>query len=100
MVRLTTSILDFHEDFVPALTLRGEAHLRLGLYDEARSDADHVIKLSQDSVEGRRIRAEVALLTGSPQIAILEAKAAIRVSGNDPMLVAIIEKANAQLSSR
>ncbi|HOR97889.1 MAG TPA: hypothetical protein PLZ74_05895 [Kiritimatiellia bacterium] len=103
VVRLTTSILDLKDDFAPAISLRAEAHLLLGFYDEAKCDADHALKLSTDkeiSMAARCVRAKVALLTGAPEMALLEAKAAIRVSGNDPTLAKIIEEANAILSSR
>jgi len=103
IVRLTTSILDLQDDFAPAIGLRAQAHLRLGFYDEAKCDADHVLKISTDkelSVIARCVRARVSLLTGAPEIALLEAKAAVRVSGHNPTLAAIIEEANAILSWR
>ena len=103
VVRLTTSILDLQDDFAPAIGLRAEAHLLLGFYDEAKCDADHALKLSKDngiSTAARCVRAKVALLTGAPEMALLEAQAAIRVSGNDPTLAKIIEEAKAILISR
>lgn len=103
VVRLTTSILDLKDDYAPAISLRAEAYLMLGFYDEAKCDADHAIRLSSDkeiSMAARCVRAKVALLTGAPEMALLEAQAAIRVSGNDPTLAKIIEEANAILSSR
>jgi tetratricopeptide (TPR) repeat protein len=100
VIRLTTSILDIQSDFIPAIGLRGEAHLQLGFYDEAKSDADHVLRLSQDSIAARCLRAKVALLTGSPGMALLEAKAAMRFSDDDPTLALIIQKANEQLLSK
>jgi hypothetical protein len=100
VIRLTTSILDIQSDYIPAIGLRGEAHLQLGFYDEAKSDADHVLSLSQDSIAARCLRAKVALLTGSPEMALLEAKAALRFSDDDPTLALIIENANEQLLSK
>ncbi|MDD4019818.1 MAG: hypothetical protein PHV28_17960, partial [Kiritimatiellae bacterium] len=103
VVRLTSSILDLKDDFAPAISLRAEAYLMLGFYDEAKCDADHALRLSSDkeiSMAARCVRAKVALLTGAPEMALLEAKAAMRVTGNDPTLAKIIEEANAILSSR
>lgn len=100
VIRLATAILDISAESVPAMEMRANAYLRLGFYDEARSDTEQILKLSKDNVDARCMRAEIALATGFPEMALLEAKAAKRLSANNPTLDAIIEKANAALTSK